>query len=296
VVLLLLVSFQANSQAEEGFFEAKGVRLRYLDEGQGQAVVLLHGLGRSAETWGAISPEGSGLMPMLSKQYRVLALDARGQGKSDKPHDPKLYGTETVEDVVRLLDHLKIKKAHIIGYSVGGGIAAKLLVTHPDRLLSVTLVSRHIIFERSKKQQEKGRAFLNYLEHEDQRVPFIMASIPPGQPKPTMEQAQEIVKQEMMGQDIQATAAYMRGYFGTLQVTRKQLRANKVSVLVTYGSLESIAEADKQLSEAADKQLSDIAQLVRGQLIVIKDADHGSIITMPSFLDAVQTFLRLNNP
>jgi len=288
VVLLLLVSFQARSQAEEGFFEAKGIRLRYLDEGKGQAVVLLHGLTGSAEAWGTKSAEGSGLMPTLSKQYRVLAFDIRGHGKSDKPHDPKLYGTETVEDVVRLLDHLKIKKAHIIGYSVGGGIAAKLLVTHPNRLLSATLVSPNIIFELSKKQQEESKGLLNAIEHEELRVPFLIASIPPGQPKPTTEQAQEIINQMMMGQDALALAAYVRGHDGTLQVTRKQLRANKVPVLVTYGSLES--------NEEADKQLGDVAKLVKGQLQIIKDGDHAGIITMPSFLDAVQTFLLLKNP
>src|SRR5262249_44220850 len=60
-------------------------------------------------------------------------------GLSDKPLKEEAYGPELVEDVVRLLDHLKIKKAHIVGYSMGGIIAANFIVKHPDRVLSGTL-------------------------------------------------------------------------------------------------------------------------------------------------------------
>ena len=58
----------------------------------------------------------------LSHDCRVIALDCRGHGKSDKPTDPSQYGIEMVNDVVRLMDHLGIAKAHIIGYSMGGSI------------------------------------------------------------------------------------------------------------------------------------------------------------------------------
>ena len=70
---------------------------------------------------------------------RVVAIDCRGHGKSDKPHDTAKYGPQMAEDVIEMMDHLKIKKAHIVGYSMGGMITAKLLTTHPDRLLSATL-------------------------------------------------------------------------------------------------------------------------------------------------------------
>src|SRR5262249_5569543 len=60
-------------------------------------------------------------------------------GLSDKPTKEDTYGPELVEDVVRLLDHLKIKKAHLVGYSMGGIIAANFTVKHPDRVLSATL-------------------------------------------------------------------------------------------------------------------------------------------------------------
>src|SRR5262249_9091293 len=65
--------------------------------------------------------------------------DVRGHGLSDKPTKEEAYGPELVEDIVRLLDHRKIKQAHIVGYSMGGVITAKFLAKHPDRALSGTL-------------------------------------------------------------------------------------------------------------------------------------------------------------
>ena len=64
------------------------------------------------------SAAGSCVIDALKKDYKVIALDLRGCGGSGKPHDPKAYGIEMVNDVVRLLDHLKIDKAHIVGYSM----------------------------------------------------------------------------------------------------------------------------------------------------------------------------------
>ncbi|MCE9547954.1 MAG: alpha/beta hydrolase [Planctomycetia bacterium] len=59
----------------------------------------------------------------MSKNFQVIALDVRGHGLSDKPTREDAYGPELVGDVIRLMDHLHIKKAHIVGYSMGGIIA-----------------------------------------------------------------------------------------------------------------------------------------------------------------------------
>jgi pimeloyl-ACP methyl ester carboxylesterase len=116
-------------------FDSNGVKIQYAVQGKGQPVVLIHGLYSSAlVNWGL-----PGISEALAKDYQVIALDARGHGASDKPDDEKAYGTEMAEDVVRLLDHLKIKKAHVVGYSMGGMIAGKLLATHPDRIESCVL-------------------------------------------------------------------------------------------------------------------------------------------------------------
>ncbi len=131
---LFLVPFQSPVASAQSF-EANGARLHYIVEGEGQPVVLIHGLHSSIRmNW-----QMSGVVDALSKNYQVIALDMPGHGESDKPTTEAAYGTEMVEDVVRLLDHLKIKKAHIIGYSMGGMITMKLLAKHQDRVLSAVV-------------------------------------------------------------------------------------------------------------------------------------------------------------
>jgi pimeloyl-ACP methyl ester carboxylesterase len=114
------------------FFEANGVRLHYVEAGHGTPVILVHGLAFShAAEW-----KLPRIFQRLSKRYRVIALDNRGHGKSDKPYDPSQYGQELVHDIVRLMDHLGIAKAHVVGYSLGGFITLMLALRHPERLLS----------------------------------------------------------------------------------------------------------------------------------------------------------------
>src|SRR5262249_7722864 len=116
-------------------FDANGVNTRALVQGNGTPVVLIHGWLSSGElNW--VLP---GISGSLTKKCRVIALDVRGHGQSDKPTKEEDYGPELVEDVVRLLDHLKIKQAHIVGYSMGGIIAGNFMAKHPDRVLSGTL-------------------------------------------------------------------------------------------------------------------------------------------------------------
>src|SRR5262249_54430178 len=116
-------------------FNANGTKIAYFVQGKGEPVVLIHGWLSSARVNWALP----GISGHLAKDYRVIALDVRGHGLSDKPAKEEAYGPELVKDVVRLLDHLKIKKAHIVGYSMGGIIAGNFIARHPDRVLSGTL-------------------------------------------------------------------------------------------------------------------------------------------------------------
>jgi pimeloyl-ACP methyl ester carboxylesterase len=116
-------------------FDANGVKITYFVQGKGEPVVLMHGwLSAAGINWTL-----PGTTALLAKNHQVIALDVRGHGLSDKPTKEEACGPELVEDVVRLLDHLKIKKAHIVGYSMGGIIAGSFITRHPDRVLSCTL-------------------------------------------------------------------------------------------------------------------------------------------------------------
>jgi pimeloyl-ACP methyl ester carboxylesterase len=113
-------------------FDAKGVKISYLVQGKGEPVVLIHGLHASAE----INWRKPGVMHALAKDHQVIALDLPGHGGSDKPDKDDAYGLRMVDDVILLLDHLKVQKAHVVGYSLGGMIAVKLIARHPDRVVS----------------------------------------------------------------------------------------------------------------------------------------------------------------
>lgn len=140
-ILLAMMSFVVPaSHADAGglkidFFKSNGVKIAYATRGEGEPVVLIHGWLASA----GLNWELPGISTALAKDFRIIEMDVRGHGLSEKPKKEELYGEELVEDVARLLDHLKIQKAHIVGYSMGGIIAGKFAVKHPDRVHSVTL-------------------------------------------------------------------------------------------------------------------------------------------------------------
>jgi pimeloyl-ACP methyl ester carboxylesterase len=115
----------------DGFFKTSdGVKIHYLLAGaNGSWVVLIHGYSDSAQRmWFT-----TGIAPEIAKHHRVVALDNRNHGQSDRPQPG---GSGRAQDTVELMDHLKIQKAHIHGYSMGGGIVGQLLGMIPDRFVT----------------------------------------------------------------------------------------------------------------------------------------------------------------
>src|SRR4051812_46125336 len=195
------LALRSGLRAEDRFFDSGGVKIRYVIEGQGEPVLLIHGFTANIEAQWALP----GILKALAKDYRVIALDNRGHGKSDKPHDPKQYGREMVEDQVRLLDHLKIEKAHVVGYSMGAMIAAKLVTTHPERVRSVTLGGSgglregvdFSFFDKMADALDNGKGLGTLIE----------ALTPAGRPKPTEEQTKAINQMLLTANDAKALAA-----------------------------------------------------------------------------------------
>ncbi len=132
---LCLLAGVAVGETIEGEFDSGGVRLRYQIEGEGEPVLLIHGYSVS----GDINWRFPGVISLVAQDYRVITLDNRGHGQSDKPTSPEDYGLAMVSDAVGLLDHLEIERAHVVGYSMGGMIALRMLADHPERVRSAVI-------------------------------------------------------------------------------------------------------------------------------------------------------------
>lgn len=119
-------------------FDSDGVRIAYVDEAPAEprgTVLLIHGFASNVATnWGA-----TGWIRELNHAgYRVVAFDNRGHGESEKLYELGDYGAPLMsEDARRLLDHLGIEQAHVMGYSMGARISAFLAMWHPPRVKSV---------------------------------------------------------------------------------------------------------------------------------------------------------------
>jgi pimeloyl-ACP methyl ester carboxylesterase len=118
-------------------FQHGDVEIAYLDEGQGEPILLIHGFASNRSVnW--VYP--GWVTTLTGAGRRVIALDNRGHGDSTKLYDPAEYHTgKMAEDARALLDHLDIAQADVFGYSMGARITAFLAAAHPDRVRSAIL-------------------------------------------------------------------------------------------------------------------------------------------------------------
>lgn len=115
-------------------FSSDGVKIAYTVEGAGEPILLIHGFASNIKAnWG----DTRWIEFLANHDFRVIAIDNRGHGASEKLYDPEAYtGPIMAEDARRLLDHLGLVRADVMGYSMGARIAAFLALAHPDRVRS----------------------------------------------------------------------------------------------------------------------------------------------------------------
>lgn len=276
-------------EAADDTFDSNGVKIRYVTEGEGEPVVLIHGWMGDSSMWGRDRSGNTKLDTSDSKGFQLIALDCRGHGKSDKPHDPEKYGVEMAVDVVRLLDHLKIKKAHFIGYSSGAFIVGKVAATHPERVLSIVYAGQAPLIAGAKTPTSPGtnevEIFAKAVDEGKDLGAYIMAVMPPDRPKLTEQQASAIAKYLYGGKDVKAFALAGRS-FGNLEVTAEQLKKCQAPILFIHGGNESAYVKDRVAS--AHKLLG------RGEVKTVEGGDHVTTLAKPEFGAALREFLYAN--
>jgi pimeloyl-ACP methyl ester carboxylesterase len=263
-------------------FDSSGVQIHYVDKGRGVPVVLIHGFtGSYARHW-----EAPGVLDALEKAgYRVIAMDCRGHGQSGKPHDAGEYGLEMVRDVVRLLDHLKIARAHIVGYSMGGSIATQLLVRHPDRLLTVTLLGAGWAGEDLTVTNAQMLALADSFARRD--ASYLIRGVTSGGANgPTDAEVAALSAALFARNDADALAALARGYLPLADVPRDSLRSIQVPLLALIGELDS-------LNMDAVKRMKAVVPAL--EVIELPGATHASSVR-PSAEPLVAFLNRHRNP
>ena len=221
----------ASAAAQDRYFDAGGVRIRYVDSGAGPAVVLVHGFtGAIERAW-----MNTGVLQDLARDHRVLALDLRGHGHSDKPHDPRAYD-EIGLDVIRLMDHAGVKRAHVVGYSLGGIIVAKLLTTHPERFQSAVLGGAAYRRSRSKGADEASEEAAREIEAGLYRA-LIVSTAPTDEPPPGEEAIRARSREIAASNDVRAHAALMRARRALL-VSDAEIARVRVPTLAVVGGAD----------------------------------------------------------
>jgi pimeloyl-ACP methyl ester carboxylesterase len=260
--------------AEDFFFESAGVKIHYIVEGRGDPVLLIHGFGANIQTnW-------SGIIKELSNAFQVIALDNRGHGQSDKPHDPGAYGRQMVEDSIRLLDHLNIRKAHVVGYSMGGRITVAILGFYPERLRTAVIGGFGWYPPGDKSRAAFQRELAESLEQGKGIGPLIIGLNPVGAPLPTPEQISMTNKMFFsLGNDPLALAAVMRN--SAPSPTAQQLRTNKVPVLALIGELDPGKSNVDRLN----------GLMPNLKVVVIPKANHITAFGDPEFIKNLNAFL-----
>jgi len=275
-IITLFSSASVSAQEKSQYFDSDGVKIHFVEKGEGEPVVLIHGFAASAQmNWGL-----PGVINALASDHHVIALDNRGHGKSGKPHDVEKYGANMPEDVIRLLDHLKIKKAHIVGYSMGGFITTKLITTYPERVASAVIGAAGWN-EHPEPRFALLDAIGDSLEAGTGIAPLMIALTPEGQPKPTKAMLKASNQMIMTMNDPLALSAAIRGMRG-MAVTRQQLEENRVPATALVGAIDP-------LREGVDEMAGVMSNL---ELVLIDGADHMTAIRNPKLVQAIRSHLR----
>ena len=257
------------------YFDNNGIKIYYEVEGEGPPVIMIHGFASSLESnW-----KQANWIKVLKDNYRLILLDCRGHGKSDKPHDESYYGQNMTDDVVKLMDHLSIEKANFLGYSMGAYMTFRLLISKPHLFISAILGG----FVMNLMQDEKERS--NNRESTIRRIEAFKAESIDEVKDPMARGFRQFA--ELMGNDIKAMAAVMAGLqerFETIESPsqiKESLKNINTPVMTVVGSNEMI-QGDKTL----------IAQIVPNAChFQIQGKDHLTVVPDPKFHMVVKAFL-----
>jgi pimeloyl-ACP methyl ester carboxylesterase len=244
-------------------FDSDGVEIAYRDEGSGDPVLLIHGFASNSQVnW----VDTGWVRDLTSAGRRVVAIDNRGHGRSAKLHDPARYGApQMAGDARRLLDHLAIPRADVMGYSMGARITAFLAMAHPERV-------RSAIFGGLGINMVRGMAGTGPIAHALEADSIDQVT------NATARTFRAFAEQTRS--DLKALAACIRS--SRDPITPEGLAGLTCPVLVAVGTLDVIGGSAREL-----------AALIPGaEALEIPDRDHMKAVGDRAYKDGVIAFLQ----
>jgi pimeloyl-ACP methyl ester carboxylesterase len=250
-------------------FQSGGFTLAYDDirpaGGESGTVVLVHGFATNrAENWRRLGWYGA----FERKGWRCVALDLRGHGESDKPHDPAAYAREAMAgDVMALIDHLDLGRVDLMGYSMGSYLSLAVAAAHPERVANLILGG---VGARMLAGDPLPRGAMTLSQ-------AMRADDPATIGEPTLRGFRQFA--ENQGEDRLALAACGEGRGGGLD--GRDLDRLTMPVLLVAGSRDEIAGNPQVLADA----------IPGAQCVCLPACDHFSAIPHALFKAAVFDFL-----
>ncbi len=243
-------------------FHNGSVEIAYLDEGEGDPVILIHGFASSKNVnW--VYPLW--VSTLTKAGYRVIALDNRGHGESSKLYDPEQYSIGAMAgDARALMDHLTIERADMMGYSMGGRITAYLALNDPQRIRSAILGGIGMTMIVGGGPGENVASALEAASLDDVTDPMGRTF------RAFADQTRS---------DRRALAACLRG--SRRLMTREEAAAIKVPTLIAVGTTDDVAGSAHELG-----------QIIPGsQVLDIPNRDHMRAVGDRVYKDGVLEFL-----
>jgi pimeloyl-ACP methyl ester carboxylesterase len=248
-----------------------GVRIAYEIVGDGAPIVLVHGFASDRlQNW-----RGPGWYETLTGAgYQVIALDCRGHGGSDKPHDPKFYGHATMAgDVLNVMRDAGIGRAYLMGYSMGGYISLSLLIKNPEMFRKVVIAG----VGASYLDLDAAQAAVADPERRSMIADALLADDVSTIKNETARNFRLFADQP--GKDRLALAACMRGNRDVF--TKEQLSQSKLPVLVVCGEKDVLTGPPDPLAAA----------FADGRAVTVPNRDHMTAVGDKVYKQAVLDFL-----
>ncbi len=257
------------------FYEiSAALRIHYLDPGPagGCPVLLLHGLGASADSWQLQMPA------LQAAGFRPIAPEARGFGQSSYPGGG-LQIPALATDLIALLDHLEIEQAHVVGISMGGTLALQLALDHPDRVQKLVLVNTFAALRPDNASQ----LFYFLL-----RLILVHTLGLPAQAKAVTQRIfphpeQEILRQELLNQILQADR---RGYRAAM---RALARFNVIDRLAGIRCPTLVITGQNDTTVAPQRQKTLVECIPGARQVVIANAGHAVSVEQSELFNQILT-------